>query len=70
MQGSQDHVFSLAQKITEILNAHPNPYEAEAACGMAKEASSCRVRQWPFSCAGEYSREQIKPLPDTTLVGH
>ena len=44
----QDDVFNLAQKIAELILAHPNPYEAEAACGMAQELARCRVAQWPF----------------------
>ena len=44
----QDVVFALARKITDLLKSHPNPYEAEAACGMAKEMASCTVKQWPF----------------------
>ena len=65
-----DKIYSLAQKITAILSAHPNPYEAEAACGMAKEIASCRVKQWPFSGAEKSLAVQTEPLPDTALVGH
>jgi len=44
----QEDVFNLAQRIADLLIAHPNPYEAEAACGMAKELAKCRAEQWPF----------------------
>lgn len=42
-------IFTLARKIANLLNAHPSPYEAEAACTMAQALASARVKQWPFN---------------------
>ncbi len=48
-QFNQVAILELAGKIAALLNEHPNPYEAEAACGMARELAACKVKQWPFA---------------------
>jgi len=44
----QETVFKLAEKIIQILIEHPNPYEAETACCIAKEQASLNAKQWSF----------------------
>ncbi len=41
----QSEVLKLAKKITDILDKHSNPHEAEAACSIARELASLKVRQ-------------------------
>jgi hypothetical protein len=60
-----EDTFILARKVVDILSAHSNPYEAEAACGMALAVAACRVKQWPFR-----GRLESKPLPEGLQASH
>jgi hypothetical protein len=40
----QERVMALATQIADILAAHPNPYEADTACEIAKSLTSIRVK--------------------------
>lgn len=45
MQEPQEQrVITLATQITDILAAHPNPYEADTACSIAKSLTAMRVQ--------------------------
>ncbi len=45
VKNSQEETLNLAKKIAELLVEHPSLYEAEAACSIAKELASLRLRQ-------------------------
>jgi hypothetical protein len=60
-----EDTFILSRKVVDILSAHSNPYEAEAACGMALAVAACRVKQWPFR-----GRLESKPLPEGLQASH
>jgi hypothetical protein len=40
----QKRVKTLAFRVADILAAHPNPYEADTACSIAKSLTAMRVR--------------------------
>jgi hypothetical protein len=62
--------MALVAKLVEMTEAHPNPYEAEAACGAALAIASCRVKMWPFRGGRSFLGVRTAPSPDTTPAGH
>ncbi len=44
----QEQVLALASQISEILAAHPNSYEADTACEIAKSLTALRVKLSSF----------------------
>jgi hypothetical protein len=50
----QRRVKTLAFRIADILAAHPNPYEADTACAIAKSLTAMRVQ---LACLLEIQNE-------------